>query len=184
MMCVSLPTTLLFNVVGMMSLIQPIIYHSNIVIQNANVTNFLNDIPFKDISYGSYSFVVKGITWNYISKTALSGLDIWDIVVANYYKQGLSVQSWGRPYMPSLCPPVDPYPVLNVANLNIGTASWTGTNDHSKWAIPVSTKVVCYGDMNRMYSQEQRGGGTLCISHDKLYSIHSTMITKVNPCNT
>ena len=86
--------------------------------------------------------------------------------------------------MPSLCPPTDKYSTLNVANLKIGAASWTGTNDHSKWGIPVTTKVVCYGDMNRMTSQEKRGGGGLCIAHDGLYAIHNAIITKVNPCGT
>ena len=48
----------------------------------------------------------------------------------------------------------------------------------------MTTKVVCYGDMNRMTSQEKRGGGGLCIAHDGLYAIHNAIITKVNPCGT
>lgn len=46
-------------------------------------------------------------------------------------------------------------------------ASWLGTQDHSKWAISApgaaDPPVVCVGDLNRMCSQEKRGGGTVCL---------------------
>lgn len=184
MMCISLPTSTLFELVGVMALIQPDVYHEYIVVENSNITALVNDVIIGTSSYGAYTFNLKGITWTYLAKTQYSLLDLWDSVVAGYYKQGFNVQSWGKPYMTSVCPPNSKYPVLNVASLKIGTISWKGTQDHSKWGIPNTDKVVCYGDMNRMTSQEKRGGGALCISESTLYTIHQNIITGVNPCNT
>ena len=132
MMCVSVTDTQLFNIAGIMSIIQPIVYHKVLLVQNSNITLVVNDVILNKLNTGSYSFNSNGITWNYLSKSSYSNSDFWDTTVAYYYQQGLSVQSWGRPYMPSLCPPTDKYSTLNVANLKIGAASWTGTNDHSK----------------------------------------------------
>lgn len=182
MMCISLPTSDIYNLVGMMSIIQAQIYYSNIVVPNTNITSFLNEVILNDMSTGKYEFSIQGTTWTYLSKSQFSGLDLWDNVVAYNYQQGLNVQSWGRPYMPSLCPPNIKYPVLNISGLSIGNLTWKGTQDHSKWGIPFTTNVVCYGDMNRMTSQRTRGGGALCINNPILFNLHNAIITKVDPC--
>lgn len=42
--------------------------------------------------------------------------------------------------------------------------TWQGTDDHSKWAVgaPGGASVFCVGGINRMCSQEKRGGAALC----------------------
>ena len=184
MMCVSMPTSTLYELAGIMSVIQASVYYTNIKISNANVTRFTSGLILDNLSTGSYQFSVAGTSYVYISKSQYSGLDLWDIVVAGYYQQGLYVQSWGRPYMASVCPPLAKYTTLNISGLKIANATWAGTQDHSKWGIPTSTKVVCYGDMNRMTSQRTRGGGALCMANSNLYDLHFGVITNMDPCGT
>jgi len=47
----------------------------------------------------------------------------------------------------------------------------------------VKNKIVCVGDINRMCSQESRGGGTLCTSDDDaLWYAFNKTITVVEDC--
>ena len=68
--------------------------------------------------------------------------------------------------------------------------------DHSKWSIASvdSSKprpnykqqhLVCIGDLNHMYSQRHRGGGTLCFeSHNRAIweNLHNS-VNEVEPCS-
>jgi deoxyribonuclease-2 len=63
--------------------------------------------------------------------------------------------------------------------------SWHYTKDHAKWAISESTSMrgeeltqyrkgrrddwICIGDINRMVSQERRGGGAICFHEPDLW---------------
>ena len=63
-------------------------------------------------------------------------------------------------------PKKQPYDVMAVSTVTMpdGT-SWSGTDDHSKWGVSINgggKDVFCVGGMNRMCSQEKRGGGALC----------------------
>ena len=56
-----------------------------------------------------------------------------------------------------------PYDIFEVATVLMPDGEgWTGTQDHSKWAASTTSTdgYVCIGDINRMCSQEGRGGGT------------------------
>lgn len=183
-MCVSLTSQQLFNLVGVMAIIQPIMYYKHLVLSNDNVTKFTGDIlPDLPPSFG-FGFIQNDQQFYYIAKSRYSNLYLWDNSVSEFFQTGLRVESWGRPYMPSACPPNVPYSVLNIASLKVLQYSWLDTQDHSKWAIIDGANTVCYGDMNRMTSQLGRGGGTLCIKLDWFYNIHQTIITSSNPCNT
>jgi hypothetical protein len=184
LMCVSLSSHNLFNLLGVMALIQPVVYYKNIVLSNENVTKVINNvIPNLPPSVG-ISFNQGHGHFYYIAKSRYSNVHLWDNSVASFFQAGVKVESWGRPYMPSTCPPNLPYPVLNIASLKILGYSWMDTQDHSKWGIVDGISVVCYGDMNRMTSQLGRGGGALCMNLDWFYKIHQSIITGANPCNT
>ena len=47
---------------------------------------------------------------------------------------------------------------VNQVNMTDGT-TWSGTKDHSKWGVGITKNIACFGDINRMCSQESRGGG-------------------------
>ena len=46
---------------------------------------------------------------------------------------------------------------------------WPETADHAKWGIGVEQDWVCVGDINRMISQEKRGGGAIAFQEPALW---------------
>ena len=183
MMCISLSSSEMFQVAGLVSLIQPLVYHTHIAIENSNITNIANHDILNDYSTKAHSFSSNGLKWVYLSKSQYAGVQVWDHVVTEHFSSGLQVQSWGRPYMDSVCPRKSKYSVLNVAVMKILGVSWKGGSDHSKWAVNDKMGVVCYGDMNRMTSQATRGGGSMCVYSKDLYDIHKKIIQGVRPCS-
>ena len=99
------------------------------------------------------------------------GTDLWDEFVAPNLRNSLLVQTWrngaGGP-MPNNC--TAKYKVNNVENMNLLKVEWKATTDHSKWAVSSSSTWYCGGDVNRMDSQGDRGGGALCFQNSKLSS--------------
>lgn len=52
--------------------------------------------------------------------------------------------------------------------------AWHYTKDHAKWAVALKNSTsqlpwVCVADLNRMVSQEKRGGGALCFQEERLW---------------
>ena len=61
--------------------------------------------------------------------------------------------------------------------------SWTGSHDHSKWAVVNGTKhIACIGDINRFCSQEIRGGGSLCLESTAFKNAMFKAVKGVDPC--
>ena len=70
---------------------------------------------------------------------------------------------------------------------------WKGTQDHSKWVVAVRDSTAtyaanslaqfatCIGDMNRMCSQEDRGGGALCQTDQQFWNALSSTVQSVEP---
>jgi deoxyribonuclease-2 len=130
-----------------------------------------------------------------LAKSASWGHDIWDDLVAPYFKTPLQVETWrngvgGR--ISSVCsspagPKKQPYNVMEVATVTMpdGT-SWDGTSDHSKWAVSLKSgagNVYCVGGMNRMCSQEKRGGAALCVKGDAQgWKAFSSIVTATETC--
>lgn len=116
-------------------------------------------------------------TFTAFAKNKEWGSDLWEELVAPHYQDGLTVESWIRgqalgPY----CPPGKPYPVVDARTLyarrsNGSTVSWTATRDHAKWATTqtAAVGVVCVGDINRMTTQRDRGGGAVCFANARLW---------------
>src|SRR5260370_30059536 len=46
---------------------------------------------------------------------------------------------------------------------------WPETHDHAKWGITTDSDWICVGDINRMISQEKRGGGTIAFQNQTLW---------------
>ncbi len=63
-------------------------------------------------------------------------------------------------------------------------STWHETQDHSKWAIALdASNTLCISDINRMESQRNRGGGTVCFKHSALRNILYNSITSSADCN-
>ncbi|MBV8879400.1 MAG: hypothetical protein JO332_05530, partial [Planctomycetaceae bacterium] len=59
--------------------------------------------------------------------------------------------------------------------------AWPESKDHSKWGLTVDSDWVCVGDINRMISQETRGGGTIALQEQKLWAALSKTDLLVAP---
>jgi len=135
-----------------------------------------------------------GYTYYQFAKSASWGKDLWDDFVAPYFKTALYAETWrngvgGR--FGSICtPPTGPkrqaYEVRAVQTVTLpdGT-SWQGTDDHSKWVVSQTggaNSMWCVGGINRMCSQEKRGGGALCSQGANGYAAFNKIVSKTETC--
>lgn len=58
-------------------------------------------------------------------------------------------------------------------------------SDHSKWAVSVdrSRPYICIGTINRMKSQLERGGGTVCLSDSELWTSFHSLVASYEACS-
>ncbi|SEQ76313.1 deoxyribonuclease-2 [Amphritea atlantica] len=113
------------------------------------------------------------------AKSRKWGKDFWLDLVSPQLKCDLVVETWRRgavtPMQDSLSTEYDDDtltldfkipPSLNY--------EWHYTKDHAKWAVALKNNTsslpwVCIADLNRMVSQEKRGGGSLCFQDSQLW---------------
>lgn len=146
-------------------------------------------------SNSSFTSLLGNETFYQLSKSSSDHVDFWDDIAAPYFQTDLNVETWrsgsgGR--MSSICgsngekvAKFDIYEINKVAMPGPGDYSWTGTQDHSKWASSLgrlNNPVSCVGDMNRMCSQESRGGGTMCSKNYGLWSAFNSSIRSIESC--
>ena len=139
---------------------------------------------------------VGGNEFVQFEKSKYWGKDLWDDLVAPYYASPMNVETWrsgsgGR--MSSICgngPKQDEeeYDVYMVSTVSMpqsaGGDSWGGNQDHSKWGSTTNSDVYasCVGDINRMCSQETRGGGALCSDDEGMWKAFDSIISSVESC--
>jgi len=141
-----------------------------------------------DFAVGSWPFHV---TFTSLAKNKEWQDDMWENLVADHYKGGFEVESWIRgealgPY----CPPDKPQTVVDVQWLHAtgpkgGNVTWKSTQDHAKWGVSVDgsgLNIVCIGDINRMESQRNRGGGAVCWSSRTLWEGMAATVTTADVC--
>eukprot|EP00803_Ostreobium_quekettii_P006150 evm.model.scf_561EXC.4 EVM.evm.TU.scf_561EXC.4 scf_561EXC:32271-33401(-) len=111
--------------------------------------------------------------------------------VEQYFNAPMEWQTWRRGRggrLPSCCPPACPIETLNVAGVaaaNRSAIAWPYTRDHSKWGVALGRagmEVFCAGDLNRMASQERRGGGFLCGVAPRLWRAFRGVVGAVEAC--
>jgi len=86
--------------------------------------------------------------------------------------------------IPTLCTPQVPYDALNINAISLSSGQqWPTTKDHSKWGSAVQgSNEVCIGDINRQYSQDKRGGGTVCSSDSSIWESFNGIIAAADSC--
>jgi len=179
-MCIELPPSQLFAIAGLMSINFPNVYASRIVTSNANITALVNKSWVK----GKTNTISLGNGFYYLCKSAAAKIELWEDLVCPYFGVGFEVQSWGKPYMASDCTPTYNYDAINVQDEKVGSTTWAGSDDHSKWGVSLSGTITCVGDINRMTSQASRGGGTLCYDNSSLHSLFKSIVTKTDSCSS
>ncbi|MBY0238756.1 MAG: deoxyribonuclease II family protein [Burkholderiaceae bacterium] len=114
-----------------------------------------------------------GLAFKVIAKNRKWGKDFWNDLVGPTLQADINVETWIRGTIP---PTLDSdgvhhtYDVKYIDLRPVGVPwTWPETHDHAKWAVSVGDDWVCVGDINRMVSQQKRGGGTIAFQHRPLW---------------
>jgi deoxyribonuclease-2 len=113
------------------------------------------------IKSNEFSKIKLSESMTHIAKPPSLHMDIYEELVLDHSSKW-QVQTWKRGH------PLDPSNVIvDIENMGYTTTEWKCSQDHSKWAV--NALDVCWiGDLNRMSSQANRGGGGLVIRHPAL----------------
>ncbi|PKM45247.1 MAG: deoxyribonuclease [Gammaproteobacteria bacterium HGW-Gammaproteobacteria-1] len=128
-----------------------------------------------------------------IAKSRKWGEDFWLDLISPKLQCDLVVETWRRGAVTPLQDNrSDDYDedLLNVQFKVEPTLTyeWSYTKDHAKWATALkngtsSLPWVCVADINRMVSQEKRGGGSLCFQEPKLWEALKNAEEKLHQLN-
>lgn len=128
-----------------------------------------------------------GLPFKVIAKNRKWGKDFWNDLVGPTLKADMDDETWIRGKIP---PTLDSDGIhktfdvkfIDLSPLNIGASyTWPETHDHAKWGITTDSDWVCVGDINRMVSQEKRGGGTIAFQCKPLWTALSKTDLLVAP---
>src|ERR1700677_1384291 len=183
-LCLSIDLNTVRQIAGqMINYQQPQTYLPHIpgTLPATDVLNHLIQPLDENVSGGTSILDLKtkgGLAFKVIAKNREWGRDFWNDLVGPTLKADIDVESWIRgPIAPNLGRGGIS---KNIENKFIGFRAilgwaWPETKDHAKWAITKNTdgnsSWVCVGDMNRMISQEKRGGCTIAFQDDGLWGI-------------
>jgi deoxyribonuclease-2 len=128
-----------------------------------------------------------GLAFKVIAKNRKWGKDFWNDLVGPTLKTDMDDETWIRGKIP---PTLDSDGIhktfdvkyIDLSPLNINAPwAWPETHDHAKWGISTDTDWICVGDINRMVSQEKRGGGTIAFQCRPLWAALSKTDLLVAP---
>jgi deoxyribonuclease-2 len=116
-----------------------------------------------------------GLAFKVIAKNRKWGKDFWDDLVGPTLKADMDVETWIRGGQ--ITTTVDSDGVHKTVDVKFIDFSplgvpyfWSESHDHAKWGITTDSDWVCVGDMNRMISQEKRGGATIAFQDKVLWT--------------
>ncbi|UTW05012.1 deoxyribonuclease II family protein [Amphritea atlantica] len=142
------------------------LFHGN----GVNESETPSTLSFKSRGGKDFMLTAKSRKW---------GKDFWLDLVSPELQCDLVVETWRRgavtPLQDSLSTEYDEDALT--LNFNISPSlsyEWHYTKDHAKWAVALKNDTcslpwVCIADLNRMVSQEKRGGGSLCFQDSRLW---------------
>lgn len=123
-----------------------------------------------------------GKKFKLIAKNRKWGGDFWNQLVGPAIGVSLDVETWIRggaittnadsdaPGAINLLGKLETFDIASIDLTPIGAPwKWPETKDHAKWGIGVDQDWVCIGDINRMISQEKRGGGAIAFQEEGLW---------------
>lgn len=115
-----------------------------------------------------------GLPFKVIAKNRKWGKDFWNDLVGPTLKSDMDVETWIRGKIPPTLDSDGIHKTFDVKYIDLSPLgipwAWPETHDHAKWGLTVDSDWVCVGDINRMVSQEKRGGGTIAFQDQKLWA--------------
>jgi deoxyribonuclease-2 len=134
-----------------------------------------------------------GKLFKMIAKNRAWGGDFWNQLVGPALGVCIDVESWIRGTVPdhkdsnapgalNLLGSRKTFDVNTIDLTPLGTPwKWPESKDHAKWGISVEPEWVCVGDINRMISQQKRGGGAIAFQEPALWAaLRKTFPAKVD----
>lgn len=123
----------------------------------------------------------KGKQFKLIAKSKKWGKDFWIDLISPELGVDLNSETWRRGKVTESTDKGVSEEVEDVMQVDFGPLgfkgyAWKYTKDHSKWGA-ATTKAgskspwVCIADINRMKSQEKRGGGGICFQEPNLWKV-------------
>lgn len=126
-----------------------------------------------------------GLPFKVIAKNRKWGKDFWNDLVGPTLQEDIDVETWIRGAIPPTLDSDGVHQTYDVKYIDLRPLgvpwTWPETQDHAKWAISVASDWVCVGDINRMISQEKRGGGTIAFQDSRLWTALSQTDLVVPP---
>jgi len=126
-----------------------------------------------------------GLAFQVIAKNRKWNKDFWNDLVGPTLKSDMNVETWIRGKIPPVLDSDGIHKTFDVKYIDLSPLgvpwTWPETHDHAKWGITVDSDWVCVGDINRMVSQEKRGGGTIAFQDPKLWAALSKTDLLVAP---
>lgn len=146
-----------------------------------NLVEAMDKNEDKDVQSRETDFkTVGGLKFKHFAKGRYWGEALYEDLVAVNLGSDLACNTWQNGaydnQVPTFCPPEHNHTVANVMTIKFGDDAWKSTQDHSKWAVTTdgfdddtsSSASACVGGINRQYSQEKRGGATMCLQDKDL----------------
>ena len=203
-LCISFKTEQTADDIGQLLFFNnPSVYMKNIPKWAEKYSNFVKasegghvtDPPFYVITNMRSS---SNVLFTAFAKYTEFGKDLYADLVAPALKINLLVETWpnGPGKMNSSCD--KPFHVMNIDGLDFKGVidkkgremNFTTKHDHAKWAVGTHASdnhmrnMVCIGDINRMLSQEKRGGGTVCFQNRAVWKAFTLLIYEIEVCPT
>lgn len=196
-LCVTFPTSQLETIATHLRVQHPHIYDGygppSLLAEHPQLAlllqkSFIHSPPWllvdKLIATGNASFLS-------FAKNGHFDQDVYEAAVGATLRTDLLASSWrngGGGRLPPACG--GPNHVLDVLQMRISDANASHTfdnsEDHSKWAVsfnrPGEADYVCIGSLNRMHSQLERGGETLCFRNAMLHTLLFTSVVSHDTC--
>ena len=114
-----------------------------------------------------------GLDFKVIAKNKKWNRDFWNDLVGPTIGTDMDVETWIRGKIPPVLDSDGIHKTFDVKYIDLSPIglpwTWPETHDHAKWGISVDSNWICVGDINRMISQEKRGGGTIAFQNADLW---------------
>ena len=132
---------------------------------NSNPAADSDVLDYKSRGGFDFKVIAKNKTWN---------KDFWNDLVGPALGTDINVETWIRGKIPPTLDSDGIHKTFDVKYIDLSPLgvpwNWPETHDHAKWAVSVDSDWVCVGDINRMISQEKRGGGTIAFQDNILWT--------------
>ncbi|MER8810371.1 deoxyribonuclease II family protein [Mesorhizobium australicum] len=116
-----------------------------------------------------------GLAMKSIAKNRAWGSDFWNDLVGPALNEDINVESWIRGPIPPTQDSDGIHQTLDIKYITLKPVgmpwAWSEAHDHAKWAISHADNWICVGDINRMISQQKRGGGTIAFQDPVLWAL-------------